>query len=283
MKAPPFRYVRADSLDSALALLAEHGDDAQVLAGGQSLMPALNLRLAAPRLLVDINGLAGLTGISLAGDHLRIGALTRHAEVLASPLVREHAPLIAAAMPNVAHPAVRNRGTFGGSVAYADPAAEMPACVLALGATLVLQSRDGRREVAADDFFQGLYTTERRPDEILVEALIPRRPAARIAFDEVAKRHGDFAIVGLAGVGELDGATVRSLRLVYFGCEDRPKLAASAAAAAVGRALDAVTIDAIATALQDDLDPVGNLLGSAATKRYLAGALTRRALGRWIG
>ncbi len=169
MKAPRFSYVRAESLEQVLRLLAEHGDDARILAGGQSLVPVLNMRLSQPKLVIDINRLDALRGISLQGGLVRIGALARHAEVMSSDIVARHLPLIAEAMPHVAHVAVRNRGTFGGSIALADPAAEMPACILALGATLVVESTRGRRTIAADDFFQGLYETAREPDELLVE------------------------------------------------------------------------------------------------------------------
>lgn len=280
MKAPPFRYVRAESVDHALDLLAAHGDDAQILAGGQSLVPALNLRLAAPKLVIDINGLSALGGIAIAGDSVRIGALARHAEVLTSEAIQGQLPLIAKAMPHVAHVAVRNRGTFGGSIAYADPAAELPACAVALDARFVLQSKRGRREVAAADFFKGLYQTERAPDELLIEAFIPRqRLGFAFAFGEVVRRHGDFAIVGLAAIGRWDGARVQDLKLVYFGCEDRPKLATGAIKVVRERKFDAVAVEAAVAALDRDLDPVGNLLGSAAAKRHIAKTITRRALG----
>ena len=181
MKAPKFSYVRAESVAHAMDLLAEHGEEARILAGGQSLMPTLNMRLSQPRLLIDINRLAALRGISLEGDRVRIGALTRHVEVANSPIVARHLPLIAEAMPHVAHVAVRNRGTFGGSIALADPAAEMPACALALGATFVVESARGRREIAAKDYFKGLYETARQPDELLIEALIPAKRPGRVA------------------------------------------------------------------------------------------------------
>src|SRR5258705_8123558 len=177
VKAPRFSYVRAESVEHALGLLADHGEEARILAGGQSLMPTLNMRLSQPRLLIDINRLGALGGISLQGDRVRIGALARHVEVARSPIVAEHLPLIAEAMPHVAHVAVRNRGTFGGSIALAGPAAELPACALALGATFVVAGAGGRRSITAADYFRGLYETARRPDELFVEALVPvKRP-----------------------------------------------------------------------------------------------------------
>ena len=303
MKAPRFSYVRAESVEQVLELLEEHGDEARILAGGQSLMPTLNMRLSQPKLLIDINRIEALKGISLQGGLVRIGAMTRHAEVAGSPVVTEHLPLIAEAMPHVAHVAVRNRGTFGGSIALADPAAEMPACVLALNATLVLQSVAGRREIAAGDYFKGLYETERKPNELLVEALIPaERPQSVSVFLELARRHGDFAIAGLAchllfdgvdgvdgddgddgdggdgGVDGDDGDTVTGARLVYFGSEDRPTLAVTAGAALLGKRLDPLVRDAAATALADDLDPISNAQGSARLRLHLQRVLTRRAL-----
>lgn len=289
MKAPRFSYVRAESVGQVLELLEEHGDDARILAGGQSLMPTLNMRLSQPKLLIDINRIEALKGISLQGGLVWIGAMTRHAEVAASRIVAEHLPLIAEAMPHVAHMAVRNRGTFGGSIALADPAAEMPACVLALEATLVLQSVAGRREIAAGDYFKGLYETERKPNELLVEALIPvERPQSVSVFLELARRHGDFAIAGLAchllfeGVGGDDGDDgdrVTDARLVYFGSEDRPTLAVTAGAALMGKRLDPLVRDAAASVLADDLDPISNAQGSARLRLHLQRVLTGRALG----
>ena len=280
MKAPRFSYVRARSVEQALALLGEHGEEARVLAGGQSLMPTLNMRLSQPKLLIDINRLDALAGISLAGDRVRIGALARHVEVANSTVVAEHLPLIAEAMPHVAHVAVRNRGTFGGSLALADPAAEMPACVLALDATLVLASAaGGRREVAADDYFLGLYETARRPDELLVEALIPvKRTGSVSVFLELARRHGDFALAGVAFQLAIEAGVMTGSRLAYFGSEDRPTLARGAAAAIQGRRLDRDSREAAAFALAGDLKPMSNAQGSTRMRLHLQQVLTRRAL-----
>ena len=274
MKAPAFHYARPDTLDEALTLLAERGQGATVLAGGQSLLAMLNLRLTQPELLIDINRIAELGGIADHGEHIRIGALARHAEVIASPLVAQHAPLVALAMPYVAHLAVRNRGTFGGSIALADPAAELPACAVALGATMVLRSVRGERRVAAEDFFTGLYSTARAADELLVAVDLPKRPAARVAFRELSRRHGDFAMVGVAACLEAG-----SLRLVVFGCESHARLAAHASAAAQGHDLaDEGVRNSVAAALDADLDPSGTLSGRPDTKRELAQVLVRRAL-----
>jgi aerobic carbon-monoxide dehydrogenase medium subunit len=281
VKAPRFSYVRPERLDEVLRLLAEHGDDARILAGGQSLMPVLNMRLAQPKLVIDINRLDALKGISYKDGTVRIGALTRHVEVLNSPVVARHLPLIAEAMPHVAHVAVRNRGTFGGSIALADPSAEMPACILALGATLVVESTRGRRSIAADDFFLGLYETARQPDELLVEVLIPEQKKERVSvFMELSRRHGDFAIAGLACYAQFERDTVRDARLVYFGSEVKPTLAAGAMAALAGKPWSQASRDAVSAALADDLDPIDNTFGSPATKLHLQRVLTQRALDK---
>ena len=279
VKAPKFSYIRATSLENALELLHKHGEDARILAGGQSLMPTLNMRLSQPDLLIDINRLDTLKGISLDGDVVRIGALTRHVEVLKSPVIAEHLPLVAEAIPHVAHVAVRNRGTFGGSVALADPAAEMPACALALQATLVVQSVRGTREIPADEFFLGLYETARAPDELLIEARLPvQTPETVSVFMELSRRKGDFAMAGVACRAKIDGDVINEARLVYFGSEAKPTLAKGAMAAVTGQSWPGTARDTALAALGDDLDPMDNLLGSPATKLHLQRVLTGRAL-----
>ncbi len=279
MKAPKFSYVRAESVEHAVKLLAEHGDEARILAGGQSLMPTLNMRLSRPKLLIDINRLTQLDGASWDGRLVKIGALTRHADVMHSHLIAKYLPLLAQAIPHVAHVAVRNRGTFGGSVALADPAAEMPACLLALGGRIVLQSVRGRREVAADDYFHGLYQTARQPDEMLVEAIIPPQDESRrSAFRELSRRHGDFAIAGLAALASCSGGTLTNVRLVYFGSEVKPTLGKAAMAAAEGKPWNDTTAAAVTDALAKDLDPMDNILGKPATKLHWQRVLTKRAL-----
>jgi len=280
VKPYEFDYARPDTLDEVVRLLDEHGEEARVLAGGQSLMPSLNMRLSRPAILVDINRIADLSGIEVVDDHLRIGALTRHAELEASPLVAEHAPLLQMAIVHVAHPAIRNRGTIGGSIAFADPAAELPACALALDATIVLRGKNGIRRVPASAFFKDLYETARADDELVEAVEVPlQQKRSRAGFDELARRHGDFALVGLAAVVTLDGDTVSGMRLVYFGVENTPVLA-TAAQKAIGQPLNAATIGMLAAAVAEELDPNGDLQSSPAMKKHLASVLTGRVLGK---
>lgn len=279
MKAPDFAYVRPASLDAALALLAEHGEDAAPLAGGQSLVTALNMRLASPRLLVDLNAIPDLAGVSQDGDVVRIGAMTRHRDVGTAGIVRERLPLLAAALPHIAHPAIRNRGTIGGSVALADPATEWPACCLAADATIVVRGRDGERRIAAKNFFLGLYATALEAGEIVtaVEFPVPG-PDAVWAFDELARRHGDYALVGLAATGRRSGSGLTDLRLAFFGVADRPVLARAAAAA-----VEAGDIARAQAALADELDPPDDPATRAATRLHLARVLLVRVAGRLRG
>lgn len=279
MKAPKFSYVRAGSVDHALELLDKHSEDARILAGGQSLMPTLNMRLSQPEILIDINRLDEMKGISLDGDTVVIGALTRHVEVMNSNIVAEHLPLIAEAMPHVAHVAVRNRGTIGGSIALSDPAAEMPACALALGATLVVQSSSGKREIPAEEFFHGLYETARAENELLVEIRYPSQKKENVSvFLELARRHGDFAIAGICAYGKVSGNTIDDMRLVYFASEDRPVIGENAIAALNGKTWSDDTKEAVTSALENDLDPMANLHGSSAMKMHLQKVLTGRAM-----
>ena len=284
MKAPAFDYVRATSLPQVFGLLQQHGDAARLLAGGQTLVATLNMRLSEPSLLIDINALDALRGITLAAGssaagELRIGALVTHAEIEASALVAQHAPLLAQAAPHIAHRAIRNLGTLGGSLAYADPAAEWPACVRALDAVLVLVSAQGERRVPAADFFQGLYTTALRPDELLAACEIPLLAAdERQHFDELARRHGDYAITGLAARALWRGGRLHGLRLAYLGLEDRPVRTPRTEALLEGQLpTDALLQQALQT-LRGELQPMGDLTHSAETKRHLAGVLAQRAL-----
>eukprot|EP01037_Dinobryon_pediforme_P012933 gene12933-13034_t len=259
----------------ALDLLAQHGDGARLLAGGQSLLPALNLRLSAPDILIDISRLTELRGITVKPNVLRIGALTRHADLLASPEIAEHAPLLAQAMPHIAHPAIRSRGTIGGSLANADPAAELPACALALQATVIAQSKRGPRSIPAADFFTGLFETALAPDEILTAIEIPgRHPHDVTGFAELARRTGDYAIVGLAAQGRHEAERFTQLRLAWFSIGTKAMLAPRAAEALIaGGAIE----DAIA-ALAQDLEPHDDLQASGATRLHLAGVLLRRTI-----
>jgi carbon-monoxide dehydrogenase medium subunit len=279
MKAPAFEYLRAESLDEVFEAFDGFGEEAQILAGGQSLMPTLNMRLSHPRLLIDINRLEELAGIEDDGKTIRIGALTRHAEVELSATIETRLPLIARAIEHVAHPAIRSRGTFGGSVALADPAAEMPACLLAYDGSVVVQGPGGRRSIAARDYFRGLYETAREPDEVLIETRIAAPEAGEQSFFiEFARRHGDFAIVGIAGRATIEDRAIRALRIVVFGSEPAPTHASKAAEVATGAPLDGLPHEAIAEALSAELDPMEDPQGSRDFKLHLARTLLRRAL-----
>ena len=280
MKPAPFAYVRPESLEDASGALAEHGEDARVLAGGQSLMPTLNMRLSAPGILVDIGRVPGLAGIEEAGEGLRIGAMTRHADVETSELVAANAPLIASAMPHIAHPAVRNRGTFGGSIAFADPAAELPACAVALGAQMVIAGKGGSRTVDADAFFQGLYETALGPDEVLTAVEVPGIGAGwRSGFLEFARRQGDYAMIGLAAHVEVENGRFGGGRLVFFGVGERPVAAVRSAALLEGEFWSDALGARIAEALKEELDPFEDLNADPAMRRHLAAVLVKRVLG----
>src|SRR5436305_10313905 len=223
MKASAFAYARATSIGNALELLAAHGDKAKVLSGGQSLMPAMNLRLISPELIVDIGEIGELRGIALKGGVLSIGALTRHADLLKSPEIAAHSPLLTTAVAHVAHPAIRNRGTIGGSLAHADPASELPACMLALGAIIIARGQAGERRIPAKDFFRGIYETALSADELLVAVELPvTRKNASHFFDEFARRHGDYAITGLGADAIVEDGAFTDLRLAVFAVGDRP-------------------------------------------------------------
>jgi carbon-monoxide dehydrogenase medium subunit len=279
LKAPPFAYVRARSLAGVFDLLEQHGERAKLLAGGQSLIAALNMRLSAPELLIDITRLAELGGIQLRDGLVRIGALTTHAEIERSAEIRKHLPLLAQAAPHIAHAAIRNAGTFGGSIALADPAAEWPACSVALDAQFVLACRAGTRRVAARAFFKGLYATALNPQEVLTQIEIPvPGPEYRSAFVELALRRGDYAIAGLAAIARNTRGALSDLRLAFLGVGAAPALARGAMAAMEGKRASPDAIAAATQALAKDLDPGPDLYSSAATKMQLARVLTGRAL-----
>jgi carbon-monoxide dehydrogenase medium subunit len=281
MKPAPFRYLRPESLEEALSVLAAEGEAAAVLAGGQSLMAMLNLRLARPELVLDINRLPGLAGIERDGGHVQIGALTRLAALERSAAIARDLPLMAKALPEIAHVAIRNRGTLGGSLALGDPAAELPAVAVALGAEFELAGPNGRRWIAAEAFYRGLYETARRPDELLVAARFPAQAADELSlFDEFSRRHGDFAIVGLAGRLRLVDGRLRGVRIVFFGSESHSHLAGGLAKAIESNTWDAETERLAMAAIAAELRPIASLEGSAAFKLHLAQVLTRRALAR---
>ena len=253
-------------MGEAFDLLARPG--AKILAGGQSLIPSLNMRLSSPDLLVDIGGLSSLADIQVAGNSIRIGALATHARIEQSEEVKKHAPMLAEAAAQIAHPSIRNRGTLGGSLALADPAAEYPACALALGATLIIQGRKGERRANADDFFKGLFETDLKAGEILVATEFPL--GGESSFHELARRHGDYATVGLAA-----HRRESEIRLAFFGVGAKAILAKHAAAAAK------TSMGAAQEALARDLDPPADLYHSGATKLHLARVLLGRALAQW--
>jgi carbon-monoxide dehydrogenase medium subunit len=279
VKAAEFSYVKPGSLDEVFDLLERHGDRARVLAGGQSLIASLNLRLSEPELLIDITGVPGLSGVAVSGQTLRIGALTTHRQIETSPDIALHLPLLAQAVGNVAHAAIRNVGTFGGSIANADPAAEYPACALALDASFVLARRAGERRVKAREFFLGLYETALQPGELVTAGEFPL-PAAgyRSHFLELARRHGDYAIVGLAAHARLAGGKISDARLAFLGAGATPVLARRAAAALEGRPPDAQAIAAAQATLAEELELPADLYSSHATKLHLARVLLGRAL-----
>jgi CO/xanthine dehydrogenase FAD-binding subunit len=280
VKPAPFDYHAPRLLDEALALLADHGSDAKPLAGGQSLIPAMNFRLATPAVLVDLNAVAALTYID-DGDPLRIGAMTRHRDLELSPLVAARAPLVTKAMPHIAHPAIRTRGTIGGSLGHADPAAELPAVMLALNAQFTLTSRHGVRTVAAEEFFVGLFSTALEPGELLTEVVIPAAPARRgYAFQEISRRHGDFALAGVAAAITLDASgRCAEARIALLSVGERPLLAAHAARSLAGHAESPDLIRAAAdAAAHADIDPPSDIHASSRYRRQLVNVLVRRTL-----
>ncbi|MGH2459332.1 MAG: FAD binding domain-containing protein [Chloroflexota bacterium] len=280
MKPAPFEYVAPANLDQALTVLGERGDDAKVLAGGQSLVPMLNLRLARPALLVDLNQLTDLAYIRADDDGLTIGALTRQRAIERSALVGASHPMLAAATSYIGHPAIRNRGTVGGSLAHADPVSELPCVMLATDARMMIRGRSRERVVAAERFFQSVFTTALEPTEILVEVRVPNLPARTgWGFEELARRHGDFAIIGVASLLSLgtDG-TIASARLAYAGAGDRPVRAREAERALVGQKPSPATFDAAARLAAREIDPPTDVHATADYRRTIATVLTRRAL-----
>jgi aerobic carbon-monoxide dehydrogenase medium subunit len=283
MKASAFSYTRATSVVNALELLVAYGDRAKVLSGGQSLMPAMNLRLISPELIVDIGEITELRGIVVRGDVLTLGALTRHVELLKSPEVAEHAPLLTDAIAHVAHPAIRNRGTLGGSLAHADPASELPACMIALNAIIVVRGPTGERRIAAEAFFTGIYETVLSAQELLIAVELPiaRKNSAHF-FREFARRHGDYAITGLAAQAIVQGDVFTDLRLAFFAVGDRPVLA-SAANKLVGVAVTPAVLAEASTALGEELHPLEDQQASASMRRHLAKVLLARCASALLG
>ena len=281
MKARAFSYVRPDTVDEALEAFAGAGDAAAYIAGGQSLVPALALRLQAPELLIDIAHIASLRGIELQGEWLRIGALTRHCEALTNSLIARHAPLFREAAPHVAHPAIRNKGTLGGSISHADPASEFPAMALAMGAELEIANRDGIRRVAADDFFVDLFETAMQPGELLVAIHVPVvRSGHRWAFEELARRRGDFALVGAGILAEFADGVVSGIRIVFCSVGNTPMRARRVEEALTGRNLDDSVVVEAQSVLGDDLAPPEDANVPPAMRLHLARILLGRLLNR---
>jgi carbon-monoxide dehydrogenase medium subunit len=281
MKPAPFTYIAASSLDQALALKAEHGDEARFLAGGQSLIPAMNFRLARPEVLIDLNGLAELAGIDRSeGKTIRVGAMTRYRALERDAGFLQACPLFADALPHIAHPQIRNRGTIGGNLAHADQASELPAVATAMGARMKIRSSKGERELDASEFFAGLLTTSLEAEEMLTEIAFPMpRPRSGSCFMEVARRRGDFALAGVAAVVSLDEqGQCTDVRLALCGVGETPVDASDAAASLIGQRCTGEAIEAVAAEVKDAIDPPGSVHASADYQRHIAGVLTRRAL-----
>ncbi len=280
MKPAPFTYCAPESLEEALTLLARHGDDAQILAGGQSLVPMLALRMASPAIIVDINRIAQLRRLEENGNELLVGACVRHAELLRHTRAQPRWRLIADALSEVAHPGIRNRGTPCGSLALADPAAEAPACAVALGAEILLASTRGERRVPAEAFFLGIYETAREPDEIIIAASFPTPcPNWRFGFEEIARRQGDYAIAGLCAGLCVEHERIADARLVFFGVGDYPVRALQAEGMlAGGDPLNTALHEAVAAAAMTEIEISGSLEYDATYKQRLVGVLTRRVL-----
>ena len=283
MKAAAYSYTRPHRLVDALALLAKHGDEARLLAGGQTLLATLNMRLSEPSLLIDMQAIGELKGIHLNGDTLRINALVTHSEIESSALVAQHAPMLTRAAPHIAHRAIRNLGTFGGSIAYGDPAAEWPACLLALGGTVVVRSLQGERRIPVDSFFTGLYTTALAADEIVVACEVPAAQAGQVFhFTELARRHGDYAVVGLAAKADMAAGRLRQVRLAWLGVGSTQLRSPAAEAALDSQALTLEAVEQAVAALRTEIQPLADLTHSEAAKRQMACVLLKRTLLGWM-
>ena len=279
MKLPPFEYRDPVTVDEVMALLTEAGDEAKILAGGQSLIPLLALRMARPSMLIDINRVDGLAGITANGT-VEIGATTRHRAAETSAVIQAHVPMLAHALGHVGHVAIRTRGTLGGSVAHADPAAEIPTVMAALGGSVVAASSRGRREIPAGDFFQGFLTTALDPDELLVAVRFPALArSAGWAFNEFSRRNGDFAIVSVAVLVELDSTgDIAEARVAVSGVATEPVRVTDAEAVLRGASPEPDVLEAAGAAASQQISPTSDLHGTAAYRRHLTGALVRRGL-----
>lgn len=279
MKAAAFDYVKPKALHEVLSLLEEAGEDARLIAGGQTLLATLNMRLSEPSVLIDITDIAELKGISVVGNNLRIGALVTHTEIEDSELVAKNAPLLKAAAPHIAHRAIRNLGTWGGSLAYGDPAAEWPACSLTLGATMIIHGPSGERRVSAKDFFIDLYTTSLEPDEILVATEIPLASKQEVFyFHELARRHGDYAVAGLAAVAQKQGDVLTNCAFTFFSVGATPVMATAAQDLVDGKKLNDELIAQAVAAARNEIEAIADITNSAEAKQHLIGVLLERGL-----
>ena len=284
MKAPAFSYLRPTRITDVIALLEQHGDEARLLAGGQTLLATLNMRLSEPALLIDLQAVKELKGVAVDGNRLRIGAMVTHSEIEASALVADHAPLLRMAAPHIAHRAIRNLGTLGGSIAYGDPAAEWPACLLALDGAVVACGPAGERRIAAQDFFTGLYTTALAANEIIIACEFPL-PAAkhRVAFDELTRRHGDYAVVGLAACATISNSVLSQVRLAWLGVGTQPARTLAVEHVLEGQFFSNALLASAIQILRQELQPQSDLTHSAATKQHLAEVMLKRALTALTG
>ena len=286
MKAAAVSYTRPSQLADVLQLLAQHGDEARLLAGGQTLLATLNMRLSEPALLIDLQSVTALKGLNVTGNMLRIGALVTHTEIENSTLIAQRAPLLTAAAPHIAHRAIRNLGTFGGSIAYGDPAAEWPACLLAMNGVVLARSIKGTRRIPADEFFTGLYTTALAADEIIEACEIPLAPAddsaQRFSFTELARRHGDYAVVGLAATATVNDEHIEHIRLAWIGVGSVPMRATGCENALRSQPLTPQTVTHAVNTLRAELSPLADLTHSEAAKKQLACVLLKRALQGWM-
>jgi carbon-monoxide dehydrogenase medium subunit len=280
VKAAPFEYACPDTIEEAVALMDEHGAEARPLAGGQSLVPLMAFRLARPAVLVDLNRLHDLAGIDSRADDVQVGAMVRELAAERSTTIAERVPLLAAALPFIGHHAIRARGTIGGSCAHSDPAAELPAVAVAMGARFTARShRRGDRSIAAADFFESHFTTALADDELLIDVTFPvTADRMGVAFHELARRHGDFAVVGVAAMLGLHDGRIRDARVVVTGVAERPFRATAAEATLVDAEPTVAVFTEAGRVARQDLEPPSDLHGSAAYRRHVAGVLIRKAL-----
>jgi carbon-monoxide dehydrogenase medium subunit len=283
MKSSNFSYSRPTTLAEVFEIFDHYGDDALLLAGGQSLVPSLNMRLSNPSVLIDINRISELQGLIEEDGNLKIGALTRHYEVESSSIVEKHVPLLHMAMPYVAHTAIRSRGTFGGSLAFADAAAEIPAITLTCEAIIQVQSQQGKRQIAAIDFFQGLYSTDLQKGEIITSVLFPKNNFTHFVFKEFARRQGDYATVGIAIAANFERNAHPKLRIVYFGVSDRPIVDIQLAHDLFAQGFNTDSIHQLINRVGNDVDMTTDIYHDAQTKHHLLKVIVKRALLELLG